>query len=89
MGKNHTPGPWKYHDHAGWILGNNQRIAYVYLADKETEQELPHLRNGDLMAAAPELLDALEDLFLFFTDPDRDHEADLDRAAELIKKLKR
>lgn len=54
----HTPGPW---DYDGYVIDENDRvIADVFINDDENWQE--RNSNGRLIAAAPELLDALKEL---------------------------
>jgi len=80
--KTHTPGPWR-------TTGLNVRagdalICYAtnHWADDETP-ESERQANANLIAAAPELLDALERL----AHPMADDE-DLDYAREIIAKAK-
>jgi hypothetical protein len=79
---NHTPGPWR-------TTGRNVRagdalICYAtnHWADDETP-ESERQTNANLIASAPELLDALERL----VHPMADDE-DLDYAREVIAKAK-
>lgn len=47
----YAPGPWKYID-----------IGVIEAQDGECVAECVHGRHGDLLAAAPDMLDALEEL---------------------------
>ena len=53
-----TPGPWRYSDVIGgcWVYASDGRqvLAYTYSPDKENRA------NARLVAAAPELLEALK-----------------------------
>jgi len=53
----HTQGPWKYDDEGQYIFGpNTEMIAEI----RGYGEYLPQEANGRLIAAAPELLEALE-----------------------------
>ncbi len=60
----HTPGPWRSNDFSqsvyGYIFGDNQAICRIFLDGDECEA------NGRLIAAAPDLLEAL---LLFTSGP--------------------
>lgn len=65
MTQKHTPGPWKVyervsnHDSDSWIKGpDGEQIASGIGHEDEPQQ----LANARLIAAAPELLEALQDL---------------------------
>ena len=60
----HTPGPW-HHDEYGHICAGPQviGIAYQFELDDSDYDELPCMPNARLMAAAPELLYALRELY--------------------------
>ena len=60
----HTPGPW-HHDEYGHICAGPQIIgrAYQFDLDDSDYDELPCIPNARLMAAAPEMYDALRDLY--------------------------
>lgn len=58
---NHTPGPWEFN--GGYIFGadkNETVIADIYRSDVSDEGTWE--RNGKLIAAAPELFEALKGL---------------------------
>ena len=68
----YTPRPWTVTKHKGRIeiKGNDgweSMIAHVYKSGmvNGNHYEVPAEQNADLMAAAPDLLIALEDLFEF------------------------
>jgi hypothetical protein len=52
----HTPGPWKICGY--WINSKDCSLAILKFPDKGRESEWRH--NANLMAAAPDLLEALE-----------------------------
>ncbi len=58
--KLHTPGPWRYSEVLGgcWVYASDQRevLAYKFSPDAQNRA------NARLVGAAPELLDALEEL---------------------------
>ena len=61
----HTPGPWEAdsrHGHMAYILSEGRDLAFVLPTDPQTRQELPVEANAALMAAAPELRQAVEAL---------------------------
>lgn len=64
----HTPGPWKRSEKAdgNWwhIVAGNQAIATVHAASKKRNEPYASMfeENANLIAAAPELLAALEGL---------------------------
>lgn len=64
----HTPGPWTFdtkRSPARLVAGNSAALAMVYLTDPETKKRsAEHLANARLIAAAPELLEALEALYV-------------------------
>lgn len=65
MKTQHTPGPW-HHDEYGFISAGPKVIgeAFLYeLNDDERDEYLPCEANARLIAAAPELLDVLEELY--------------------------
>jgi len=63
----HTPGPWAYENYGGTV--------HVFLDNKEGTPSICKLVGNDkdanarLIAAAPELLEALEELFPWPTMP--------------------
>jgi pimeloyl-ACP methyl ester carboxylesterase len=63
---NHTPGPWtawKEEEYHAIGSSNGRALALVYLCDYPEEQgEKQAQANARLIAAAPELLEALQDL---------------------------
>ena len=65
MKTQHTPGPW-HHEHYGHICAGPNVIGEVYkfeLNDKQRDEYLPWEANAELIAAAPELLDTLRELY--------------------------
>ena len=65
----HTPGPWRItRDHQSpasieAARGDGGALAKVYLTDPKTRRRTPEYEaNATLIAAAPELADALDDL---------------------------
>lgn len=75
MGTKHTPGPWYVQDDHGkrWIEteGNDDTIAEVHRRKRKGSvyscEEAG--ANADLIAAAPELLAALQGLLAAYEDP--------------------
>jgi hypothetical protein len=73
----HTPGPWAANDD-GLVLGNLDNyegeaplVCTCGSADDFNMEPDLHLANARLIAAAPDLLDALETIAAGNTDPDR------------------
>jgi hypothetical protein len=63
----YTPGPWKFEKQNGWITNSettsrNECVAFV------ASGVLSRMENGALIAAAPELLEALREMVLLFDD---------------------
>jgi hypothetical protein len=84
----HTPGPW-YRSWSGqWICVDGPRgrveLAQVF-REAEFKTSLPEKANGDLIAAAPDLLDALRrsvDWLAFLSERGLAHDVlDIARAA--------
>lgn len=63
----HTKGPWKPSGDGCTIYGSGKIIASVYWPDMAT----PPIHNATLMAAAPELLDALKETYRWIIDGTR------------------
>jgi hypothetical protein len=59
MSNKHTPGPWSINERAQVVAADGGHIAYVECA--------PVIANARLVAAAPELLEALQ--LIAQTDP--------------------
>lgn len=51
----HTPGPWVYDDIYGLVVINKQEIAAIHVSDGRSSKA-----NALLIAAAPEIYDALD-----------------------------
>lgn len=77
MSAKHTPGPWEackvgdYGDYDGRclvVLGDDMRVAVALGEDKTAKA------NARLIAAAPDLLDALQDLVAMLPDPELDND---------------
>jgi hypothetical protein len=73
----HTPGPWAANDD-GLVLGNLDNyegeaplVCTCGSADDFNMEPALHLANARLIAAAPDLLDALETIAAGNTDPGR------------------
>ena len=61
----HTPGPWRVDGSPGvrqWIAAGESDLAVVFATDVQTRAALPLEANANLMAAAPDLLRAIEAL---------------------------
>ena len=57
-----TPGPWNYRDdEPDWVTDSNDNIAVARVTCYNTDSKA-QLANAHLIAAAPELLEALQDL---------------------------
>lgn len=75
MKTKHTPGPWKTIEH-GWsqtgIYADGAQIAIIDIYDEATEENQNELEartaaNARLIAAAPDLLDALKTVVEFYS----------------------
>lgn len=68
----HTPGPWRYHHdkyEGDAILASNKPVKWVVRRSEDTDTgydvvDIPNEADALLIAAAPELLDALENLVI-------------------------
>ena len=85
----HTPGPWEYHQQSGVVVKNGLGgvvIARITNPVRVEGAEIKGFANGHLIAAAPELLEALKgalETAIFESHPNRPwHQA----AAEAIHK---
>lgn len=97
MADSHTPGPWfpvPYGDGNDTVIcrdkAGNQRIAFMAIPGSRDERErrvawAEIKANARLIAAAPELLEALEDLCDFNTESTQDK---WDRARDIIAKAR-
>ena len=56
----HTPGPWTYAD--GVLKSDNESLAILVIPKNVVSNEPERIANARLIAAAPELLEALEHL---------------------------
>jgi hypothetical protein len=75
MNTKHTPGPWEIdrefiRNAEGQMIAEVQRYHYleIQLPDGTLDvgsEEMPYKANARLMAAAPELIEILEDLLLY------------------------
>lgn len=63
----HTPGPWTYKeitsDLGGEVVSNDGQIARVWWVRHPSGTPVPTNENGQLIAAAPDLLAALKDFY--------------------------
>lgn len=61
--RKYTPGPWIEDDELGWVIPTDTRTQYGgAIAHAYGDNEEQQAANARLIAAAPELLEALEDL---------------------------
>lgn len=61
MSKEYTPGPWKIIDNKGQLsIANEKNINCCYRVNATTMDRKRNAANAQLIAAAPELLEALE-----------------------------
>lgn len=67
MPTTHSPGPWTHE--SGEIIANGVVIALVYGADDRAYDDEEALANARLIAAAPALLEALEEFVAVLEDP--------------------
>lgn len=83
-----TPGPWtfrrKYLDNSGSIIGADAKTVAA-ITSNGTRPAEEKLANARLIAAAPDLLDALKDAYehIFVAAPKDDKESD--RVLQVIK----
>lgn len=82
MNKQHTPGPWNVgddspNDYEGPMIDTRDRAVAVITIDHETESTPEDRANARLIAAAPELLAALQRLTRAMDDYDGDIPADI------------
>ena len=92
---NHTPGPWKCGNNDAFVYALNSNGTNIFFAgigpgwsddDKQaSEEEL--LANARLIAAAPDLLEALEGLYLHTKNNHVIHGLNV-KAAEALKKAR-
>lgn len=91
----HTPGPWKVWHGSRSVFAHNEHIADIYLPEpREGENGIARtpelIANAKLIAAAPELLEALRDTLEvalnYGIQPNTESSA-LIRAHNLIKRL--
>ena len=88
MKDKHTPGPW-HHDEYGHICAGPQIIgkAYQFELDDSDHDELPCIPNARLMAAAPELLEALKVIAQHTRKVNGIYSPEYNKAIRLIKKI--
>lgn len=55
----HTPGPWKYGELSGDVMAGIDTVCAMPAPEAETSLEQEIRANARLIAAAPEMLDAL------------------------------
>lgn len=60
----HTPGPWKIDDRDGAIFCDDNGVAICYLRNKHEDDLHNSQANARLIAAAPDLLDALQNAYM-------------------------
>ena len=87
----HTPGPWKVDGTGMAIYSANENLTFAPMvaAAIGNEKSLDQLRaDARLIAAAPELLAALESMLHLRKMPDEVAECVLDRAVAAIAKAK-
>lgn len=68
----HTPGPWSIREGEGkdntkWIDGNDG-LVLAYVSDKNLKDTSLRDANAQLIAAAPELLEALKEVHKYLCD---------------------
>ena len=100
MDKTHTPGPWRYCDQTDFIMAHDNQMlvadirGYGFLTGVGT-MNLSHRKargimdsNARLIAAAPELLEALEAVVNAYNEPDKVSMIDsIGKAGDLIAKI--
>lgn len=68
----HTPGPWNVTKHedcdAAIITAGHESLAFVYIDDNDKPATEINKADARLIAAAPELLEALEQLMPLFRE---------------------
>lgn len=82
-----TPGPWNYcAEEPDWVTDSNDNIAVARVTRYNTDAEAQHA-NAKLIAAAPELLEALELILSYHDDGNCVlHKEDVSMARAAIKK---
>lgn len=64
MKENHTPAPWRLTYSNCWVVGNDAQKGEIVIA----KMEAGTLADARLMAAAPNLLSALEGIMKWWTE---------------------
>ena len=85
----HTPGPWTVRDERQ--IAPNQRGAYPFYIDEGPAHRIAGVRfeaDARLIAAAPDLLAALEEAVPAMTVPGYDSEEAIDLARDAIAKAR-
>lgn len=60
MSAQHTPGPWHAHHDHGWLVVESEN-SDLYIKIEKGSAAQKHMPDARLIAAAPELLKALEE----------------------------
>lgn len=82
----HTPGPWDVSE-CGSIGFEDGYLGEAYDFNATTETDLPMMANARLMAAAPEMFDALQDLYKAFVLQSIPSDTALQKAITLYEEL--
>ena len=97
MKTEHTPGPWvikRYTNYTGFSIFSKPNPDFGCIAERweeidEPERNATRLANAQLIAAAPEMFDLLEDFIMWVDD---DHKSVISgiviRANEILSKIK-
>jgi len=92
MSNGHTPGPWRMdHDGSNWMVVTDDYPEMVDVWGFNGMPAVEVVANVRLIAAAPDLLAALDDLLIAYCDPGNqggDHDDKVEAARAAIAKAR-
>lgn len=92
MSNGHTPGPWRMdHDGSNWMVVTDDYPEMVDVWGFNGMPAVEVVANVRLIAAAPDLLEALDDLLIAYCDPGNqggDHDDKVEAARAALAKAK-